>query len=97
MEAWVAGRGWIAIDLLSWVLSAGGEDPEWRKMFVGSLDYRMKTQVFPDTFTGSPGVPIPTAWRLLERATAQGIRTTNVSAADGTPVCTDEVEIVNGD
>jgi len=94
MEAWIAGMGWTPFDLLAWDLSAGGRDRDWRGLFAGAIDYRMKTQIFPDIFTGAPGVPMGRAWHRLPRAIPGGSETRFVSADDGAPVFTDTIRIL---
>jgi hypothetical protein len=91
MEAWLPNQGWTPIDLLAWDLSEGGKDDEWRTVYDGVLDYRMKTQVFPDIFTGSPGIPFPTAWRRLAWAVTAGSETRIISAVDGEEIYRDEI------
>lgn len=91
MEAWLPDRGWTPFDLLAWDLSAGGHDPEWRGLYAGALDYRLTTQVFPDVFTGAPGVPLPRLWRRLSRAIPGGTETRLLAAPDGALVYADTI------
>jgi hypothetical protein len=72
-EAWVDGGGWLPFDLMCWDLSAGGQDPKWRDHFAGSIDYRMVTQCFPKSFTGSMSVQLPAAWHMLQARCDQGV------------------------
>jgi hypothetical protein len=71
-EAWVDGRGWLPFDLSCWDLSAGGRDQKWRDHFAGSIDYRMVTQCFPKSFTGSMSVHLPAAWHMLQARCGRG-------------------------
>jgi hypothetical protein len=91
MEAWVEGQGWTPFDLLAWDLSAGGMDAGWRGIFAGAVDYRMKTQVFPDLFTGPPGVPFPARWHRLSRMVPGGAETRMIAAPDGALIYSDRV------
>ena len=45
--------------------SAGGRDAEWRDIFTGAIDYRMKTEVLPRVFTGLSTIRLPPAWRMM--------------------------------
>lgn len=92
MEAWVPGHGWTPFDLLAWDLSAGGKDREWRALYAGALDYRMKTQIFPDDFTGHPGVGLGDDWQRVWRAIPNGAETRFLSG-DGEPIYADRLEI----
>lgn len=91
VEAWLPGKGWTPYDLLAWDLSAGGRDPAWRDVYAGAVDYRMKTQVFPDIFTGAPGIGMAAPWHRLPQAIPGGTRTRFVAAADGRPLYTEDV------
>lgn len=94
MEAWIDGQGWTPVDLLAWDLSAGGQDSRWRDIYVGALDYRMKTQVLPQIFIGAPGVPMPPAWRRLTRSVPGGTVSSMISAADGSLIYSDDIRVV---
>jgi Transglutaminase-like superfamily len=72
-EAWIDGRGWLPFDLMCWDLSAGGRDARWRDHFAGKIDYRMVTQCFPKSFTGSMSVQLPAAWHMLQARCGKGI------------------------
>jgi hypothetical protein len=93
MEAWLPDRGWTSFDLLAWDLSAGGRDEAWRNIYVGAVDYRMKTQVFPHIFTGAPGVPMGAAWHRLLRATPDGSEASLVAIPDGELIYADTVGV----
>lgn len=94
MEAWLPDRGWTPFDLLAWDLSAGGQDTEWRNVFAGAVDYRMKTQVFPDIFTGAPGVPMGEAWHRLLRLTPGGLASSLVAIPGGDLIYADTVRLL---
>ena len=94
MEAWLPDRGWTPFDLLAWDLSAGGRDAKWRNVFAGAVDYRMKTQVFPDIFTGAPGVPMGEAWHRLLRLTPGGLEASLVAIPDGELIYADAVSVL---
>jgi hypothetical protein len=96
MEVWLPDQGWTPFDLLAWDLSAGGRDPAWRDVYAGAVDYRMKTQVFPQIFTGAPGVPMGDAWHRLSRLTPGGTETRLVSIPGGELIYADTIEVVRG-
>ena len=93
MEALIEGK-WTPIDLLSWDLSSGGTDAGWRDLFFGTTDYRMKTQRFPDHFTGPLGIPFPPEWHRVSRATVDGVQTDVVEIPDGRLVMRDSISVV---
>jgi len=92
VEVWLDGRGWIPFDFLSWDLSRGGRDADWRDHFFGRLDFRMTTECLPRQFTGAIGIPIPELWLLLRRAHAGGLETSMVDAG-GEPIYTDTIQV----
>lgn len=96
MEVWLPDRGWTPFDLLAWDLSAGGRQSDWRDIYAGAVDYRMKTQVFPRIFTGAPGVPMGAAWHRLSQLTADGTETRIVSIPDGDLIYADRLSVVRG-
>jgi len=94
VEIWLPDQGWTPHDLLAWDLSAGGRDAAWRDIYAGAVDYRMKTQVFPDIFTGAPGVTMPPALQRLARAIDGGTETRFVTIPDGAALYTDTIRIL---
>lgn len=96
IEAWLPDRGWTPFDLLAWDLSAGGQDKDWRNVYAGAVDYRMKTQIFPDLFTGAPGVTMSAPWHRLARAIPQGVETRFVAVPDGKLLYADEITVFKG-
>jgi hypothetical protein len=72
IEFWIAGEGWVPLDLISWDLSRRGRDEAWRDHFFGDLDTRMTTEILPHTFTGFPSVRFPSAWHALARQVEKG-------------------------
>jgi len=64
LEVWIAGRGWLPIDLASWSLSAGGRDADWRDYYFGRLDHRMTVERLPRLFTGPTAMWLPDAWHM---------------------------------
>lgn len=93
-EVHLPGQGWTPYDLLGWDLSAGGADAGWRCVLAGAVEYRMRTQLLPDIFTGAAGGPTAPAWHRLVRATADGTETRFVSVADGRLLYAEEVRII---
>jgi hypothetical protein len=93
IEAWLPDRGWTPFDLLAWDLSAGGKDEAWRNVFAGTIDYRMKTQVFPNLFTGAPGVALTPPWHRLVRYIPDGAETQFISIPDGKLLYADRIRV----
>ena len=91
-EVWIDGQGWLPFDFLSWDLSAGGHDPEWRDHFAGTIDYRMVTQCLPQAFTGSMSVRLPPAWHMLHTRIGKGIEISMVGL-DGSLAYRDRVTV----
>lgn len=91
-EAWIENQGWTPFDFLSWDLSRGGRDQEWRDHFFGRLDHRMTTERRPREFTGALGVPIPPVWCILQAPKPEGLEISFLDG-NGTPVYTDTVRV----
>jgi hypothetical protein len=91
-EVWFDETGWTPFDFLSWDLSLGGRDAQWRDRFYGDLDDRMVTQILPFDFTGALGVPVPEAWHHLQTAKQTGVEIC-LAAVTGEPVYVDFVSI----
>lgn len=90
-EIWIEERGWVGFDSTVWHLSRGGRDADWRNLMTGVLDYRVKTQVFPDLFTGPSTLRLPPAWRLLSCRRDGFFQTTFVDAITGATLYTDRL------
>ncbi len=91
-EIWLEDAGWTPFDLLSWGLSAGGQDEAWRDHFAGRLEARLTTQVMPRQVTGPLGVALPPRWYVATVARpAGGIAISLENAATGAVVHTDVV------
>ena len=96
VEAWLPDRGWTSFDLLTWDLSAGGEDDAWRNLLAGAIDYRMKTQVLPHIFTGAPGVTMTAPWHRLVRYIPDGTEIRYISIPDGDLLYADRIRVFTG-
>jgi hypothetical protein len=72
-EAFLPGYGWLPFDLMCWDLAAGDIASPWSRRFFGSVDFRMKTQVFPDRFIGHIGVRMPASWYLVPSMSGEGV------------------------
>ena len=94
VEVYLPERGWTAFDLLSWDLSAGGTDREWRSVFADAVGYRARTQVLPRIFTGAAGGATAPAWHRLVRATGSGTETRYLSVPDSQLLYREEVRII---
>jgi hypothetical protein len=93
VEVWLEDGGWTPFDLLSWGLSAGGQDRSWRNCFAQRLDYRMKTECLPRTFLGPPGVPIPSQWHMIACANRNGIRMSILDAISTAVAYCDDISV----
>lgn len=93
-EAWIEGRGWTGIDFTGWMLSRGGRDAGWRDLLAGVLDFRVKTQVFPEIHTGPGSVRLPPAWRMLSFRRGAVHETAFLDARSGATVYKDRLSLV---
>jgi hypothetical protein len=91
-EVWFEETGWTPFDFLSWDLSLGGRDPQWRNYFHGRIDDRMVTQLLPFAFTGALGVAMPDAWHIVQTAKDEGVKI-SLAAVDGEPIYSDFISI----
>jgi transglutaminase-like putative cysteine protease len=91
-EVWFDERGWTPFDFLTWDLSIGGRDLQWREHFYGRIDDRMVTQLLPFEFTGALGVALPHAWHIVQTAKDGGVEI-SLTAVDGQPVYSDLISI----
>jgi transglutaminase-like putative cysteine protease len=92
-EAWLADRGWVPFDLACWDLSAGGRDSSWRNRFFGRLDYRMKTEVMPRLFTGTPSLRFPAGWHRLQRLEPEGASVSFRALDSGALILRDRITV----
>jgi hypothetical protein len=91
-EVWIENRGWTPFDFLSWDLSEGSRDPQWRDHFFGKLDCRMTTERLPREFTGALGLPVPRQWSLLQFARDGGVEVSFLDE-NGAPIYSDTVRV----
>ncbi|HWF47343.1 MAG TPA: transglutaminase-like domain-containing protein [Bryobacteraceae bacterium] len=91
-EVWFNETGWTPFDLLSWDLSIGGRDSQWREHFYGRIDDRIISQRLPFEFTGALGVSLPDAWHIVQTASDDGVDISLV-AVSGEPVYSDVISI----
>ena len=66
--------GWRSFDFMSWDLSRGGQDEDWRECFFGRVDARLVTQCLPRAMTGPVGIPIPPDWRVLQTTEGRAVK-----------------------
>ena len=92
-EAWVEDRGWMPYDFFAWGLSAGGKDTEWRDVFAGVIDCRMKTQVFPHLVTGPGSIRFGRWWHMTSRLVPPVLESTYESAPGGELIYRDRISI----
>lgn len=88
-EVWIEDQGWTPFDFLSWDLSQGGRDLEWRDRYFGRLNHRLTCERLPREFTGSLGVPIPPAWCLFQVPKPGGVEISFLDLSNGAPVYAD--------
>jgi hypothetical protein len=91
-EVFFQETGWKPFDFLSWDLSFGGHDMQWRDHFYGRIDQRMVTQLLPFEFTGAIGVALPDAWHIVQTAKDEGVEI-ELAAVNGEAVFSDFVSI----
>ncbi len=73
LEVWIDGQGWLALDLTSWDLSAGGQDLAWRTHQFGWINSRLIVERPPKTFCGLGSLRLRGAWLLLARMERGGV------------------------
>jgi hypothetical protein len=93
VEVWIEGRGWLPFDFFSWELSEAGQDPAWRDIFAGSIDYRAVSQCFPLAFTGPMSARFPAAWQMVVSGTRSGIEIAYLDITDGSLIYCERVEV----
>jgi hypothetical protein len=94
-EAWVAGRGWMPLDTISWWLSRGGRDPVWADYMLGEVDYRMTTERLPRLFNGAGAVRFPEATMRLARICDGGLEQSYIDADTRKLVYADQITILD--
>ncbi len=86
--------GWVPVDLGSWFLAAGRLDNlPWSRLFLGRLDYRLKTECLPHQVVGSPGIRFPPDWHMVERLTEQGTETAYYGLTTGQLLYRDQLRV----
>ncbi|MCE2574222.1 transglutaminase-like domain-containing protein [Komagataeibacter sp. FNDCR2] len=85
-------RGWLPFDFMSWDLSRGGQDVNWRDYFYGRVDARLISQCLPRACTGPIGIPIPPGWRVLQTTEGRAVKIDLVDL-DGHSLHTDYVTV----
>jgi hypothetical protein len=90
-EVWVAGRGWVPFDPVSFALTRPGDRSPWRDIFFGRLDYRARAECLPHFFTGLPGIRLPVAWHLNVSHIESGTRTRFEDSSSGEAVFSEDV------
>jgi hypothetical protein len=93
-EVWIAGRGWLPIDVAAWSLSAGGRDADWRDYYFGHLDHRMVVERLPRLFTGPAGIRLPDAWHMHINLAQPGSTVTFEDLATGALAYREHIEVV---
>jgi hypothetical protein len=97
-EVWIAGRGWLPLDLsMSWHFANGGREPAWRDYFRGRLDYRMKTERLPRLFNGTGSIRLPAAWHRLAKLSDDGMDLGFYNSDTGAHIYRDRAAIIGGD
>ncbi len=94
-EAWIAGRGWLPLDLfMSWHFANGGREPQWRDYYRGRLDYRMKTECLPRLFNGTGAIRLPPACHRLSSLRDEGMDLAFYDTETGALVYREQVAIL---
>lgn len=93
-EVWLEGEGWRPFDAMSWSLSEGGRDSDWRGRFAGRLEPRMVTECFPRWFVGPMSVRFPPAWQMLQTPLDPGVESLFTDIEDGSLIYRDELSVV---
>ncbi len=93
-EIFIAGRGWVPVDLGCWELSAGGQHAGWRDYFFGALDYRFTTEILPRHFTGLSTIRLGAAWQIIHLPIIGGAETRFLSLETGRPIYCDRLVIL---
>lgn len=88
-------RGWVPIDFASSHVSRAGRDADWRDIFVGATDYRMKLEILPRIFTGMGTCRFPPAWHMIVRQLAGGTETCFEDAVSGGLVYRDRFFVID--
>jgi len=92
-ETWIEGSGWTPFDLLSWGLSFGGRNPDWRYHFFGRLDPRLKTEHLPRVFNSGGFVRFPGLWRQSARIAEPGAQTSFHALQTGALIYSDRTSV----
>lgn len=91
-EVWFADRGWVPFDLLTWDLSRGGRDADWRDYFYGRAEHRLVMQRLPYEFTGAIGVMLPSTWHMLQRPCDRSVEI-SFEGLDRQPIYRDNISV----
>ncbi|MFT8817816.1 MAG: transglutaminase-like domain-containing protein, partial [Komagataeibacter saccharivorans] len=96
MHYWAEVRmddsGWRPFDFMSWDLSCGGQEIDWRQYFFGRVDARVISQCLPRSCTGPVGISIPPDWRVIQTAEEGGVKI-DLVAGDGCSLHTDHITV----
>ena len=92
-EVWLENSGWTPFDFLSWDLSKGGDDTQWRDHFYGQVDARLVTECLPNAFIGALGVPVPASWHILRTIQESGVEI-ELIGTDNVSVYRDHISIL---
>ncbi|MBI1262912.1 MAG: hypothetical protein GC184_14435 [Rhizobiales bacterium] len=90
-EVWFDDSGWTPFDFGAWDLAIGGQDRDWREIYLGAVDYRMTTECLPRFFVGPMSLRLPEAWNLVTRLEDEGISATYGNALTGAETYRDHI------
>ena len=77
LEVLAADQEWLPFDVSGWELAHGDiEDEHWLDWYFGQSEGRMATEIFPHSFVGPIGVPIPDVWTYYPSCGGTGLTTT---------------------
>lgn len=83
---------WLPFDFMSWDLSCGGQDNDWRQYFFGRIDARIISQCLPRSCTGPVGIPIPPDWRVIQTTEGGGVKA-DLVGGNGCSLHTDYITV----
>ncbi len=86
--------GWVPVDLSQWILAAGrSANLPWSRVFLGRLDYRMKTECLPRLVVGRPAIRFPAQWYVVPNLAEEGSEVAYYGLASGQLLYRDRIRV----
>ncbi len=86
--------GWVPVDLSQWILAAGRSDNlPWSRVFLGRLEYRMKTECLPRLVVGRLPIRFPTQWYPMRSLAEESSEVAFYSLASGQLLYRDRIHV----